>query len=181
MDVSPGDGGIVTMDQVALSYYPSNFAFNEGEYVSLEAVPASRYRFDNWSGAGQGTTNPTTIVMDCDKSITANFSPVTHTLTIQLSGNGSITPTVGTHVYGEGTVVSLTTAPDGGWQFDSWTGDVADSSSATTAVTMDSDKIITANFSKTMTAQLNWPLVSGIIGGLAVVAVLFVVVRKRGY
>lgn len=63
------------MDQVALSSYPSAFTFNEGEYVSLEAVPASGYRFDNWSGAGQGTTNPTTIVIDCNKSITANFSP----------------------------------------------------------------------------------------------------------
>lgn len=74
MAVSPSSSGIVNIDQIAPSAYPSTFTFNEGESINLEAVPAPGYRFDSWSGALSGSTNPVTIVMDCNKSITANFT-----------------------------------------------------------------------------------------------------------
>ena len=44
-------------------------------------------------------------------------------------------------------VVTIIASPAGGWRFDRWTGDVASSSSATTTVTMDSGKTVTAEFS----------------------------------
>ena len=72
MDVSPG--GIVTVNQTAPSSYPSIHTFKSGTLVGLEAVPAFAYRFNNWSGDLSGTTNPTTIVIDCNKNIAANFS-----------------------------------------------------------------------------------------------------------
>ena len=85
------------------------------------------------------------------------------------------------HEYTEGTSVSIIAIPDNGWQFDSWTGDVADPSSATTTLTMNSDHTITANFSQIKTIQLSWPLVGGIIGGLLVVGLTIVglIVRSR--
>jgi len=45
-------------------------------------------------------------------------------------------------------VVSIASTPDSGWQFDSWTGDVADPDSASTTVAIKSDKTITVNFSQ---------------------------------
>ena len=182
MDVSPG-GGTVKVEQAAPSSYPVTYTFDNGKNVRLEAVPTSGYVFNNWSGDLSGTINPTTILMECNKSITANFSQIVHTLTMQLSGSGSITPMVGTHDYGEGTVVSITATPDSGWQFDSWTGDVADPSSATTTLTMGSDKTVIANFSQIMTIQVSWPLVGGVIGGLVLVGLLVVVliIRHRAY
>ena len=117
MDVSPS-GGIVRVNGTAPSSYAFTSTFDEGTSVSLEAVPTSGYLFDNWTGNLSGSINPTTILIDCNKSITANFSQIVHTLTVQVSGSGSTTPTVGTHDYGEGTVVGVVATPASGWQFD---------------------------------------------------------------
>ena len=76
MDVSPGGGGIVKIDQTAPSSFPNTYDFESGTSVPLEAVPAPGYTFDNWSGDLSGTANPATIVIDCNKRITANFSQV---------------------------------------------------------------------------------------------------------
>ena len=54
---------------------------------------------------------------------------------------------MGDHTYAEGTVIPITATPASGWRFDNWTGDVANPNSASTTVTMDSDKTITAYFS----------------------------------
>jgi len=73
----------------------------------------------------------------------------TYTLTMAVNGSGTTTPAVGAHSgYTTGTVVDITATPAGGWQFDSWTGAVADTSLASTTVTMNADKTVTANFSE---------------------------------
>ena len=59
-----------------------------------------------------------------------------------VSGNGTVTPPEGDHSYVEGATVNITAVPDAGWQFDNWTGDVAESGSENTTVTMDSDKTV---------------------------------------
>jgi len=60
--------------------------------VTVTAVPAAGWQFDGWSGDLSGTANPTTITMNANKSVTANFSEVT-----------------GTAIVGIDTVLSLTT------------------------------------------------------------------------
>jgi len=172
VDVSPSSGGTVKVDQTVASSYPAVYPFRNGTNVRLEAVPASGYLFNDWSGDLSHTTNPTTIVIDCDKRIIANFSQMM-TLTMAVSGTGSTNPAPGTYDYREGTVVSIEATTDTGWQFDSWTGDVSDTSSAVTTVTMDSDKTITANFS------VSWPLVGGVIGGVVLIVLLVVVLITR--
>jgi uncharacterized repeat protein (TIGR02543 family) len=166
------------IDQTAVSAYPATYTFSEGTQVNLEAVPAPSHRFDSWSGALSGSENPVTIVIDCNKIVTANFSPVVNTLILQLNGNGSITPGTGTYDYAEGTVVNLTATPRSGWQFDGWTGDVADANSAETTVTIDSDKTVTARFIEKPN-QINWSLVGGSIGGLLLLAIIVLVARYR--
>ena len=39
----------------------------------LTATPASGYVFTGWSGSATGTTNPLTVTMDANKSVTATF------------------------------------------------------------------------------------------------------------
>jgi uncharacterized repeat protein (TIGR02543 family) len=166
------------IDQTAVPAYPATYTFSESAQVNLEAVPAPGHYFDSWSGSLSGCENPVTIVIDCNKNITANFSPVVHTLTLQINGNGSITPGTGTYDYAEGTVVSLTAIPRSSWQFDGWTGDVADASSAETTVTIDFDKTVTAHFIEKPN-QVNWSMVGGGIGGLLILAIIVLVVRYR--
>ncbi|MBK6283474.1 MAG: hypothetical protein IPF54_13220 [Draconibacterium sp.] len=68
------------------------------------------------------------------------------TLSMLVSGNGSTNPAVGNHEYAVGTIVNISALPSAGYVFDSWTGEVANSGSANTTVTMNTSKTVTANF-----------------------------------
>ncbi len=73
---------------------------------------------------------------------------ITYELTMQTSGGGgSVSPAEGVHTYEEGSIVDLSATPAAGYEFSAWTGDLESSVNPLT-VTMDSDKNITANFSK---------------------------------
>ena len=119
------------------------------EIVPINATPEEGYYFVNWTGS-EGIEDPdaqsTTVTMDENKSVTANFVEISYTLTMGTSGNGTTTPVAGDHEYGEGAVVSITANPGSGYVFSSWTGDVANSSSRSTTITMDEDKTVTPNF-----------------------------------
>ncbi len=149
------NGSGSTSPAVGASPYPANTV------VNITATPDAGWQFDNWSGnVGNPSSATTTVTMDADKTVTANFSPAAPvTLTMAVNGSGSTSPAVGEHDYPVSTVVNITAIPASGWQFDSWTGDVADPSSASTTVTMDADKTVTANFSRapdvTLTMAVN--------------------------
>lgn len=67
----PCDGGTVEVSPKKAVYLP-------GESVTLTAIPAAGdgYVFTGWSGDLSGTTNPATIIMNSNKSVTANFEKV---------------------------------------------------------------------------------------------------------
>jgi len=72
----------------------------------------------------------------------------THTLTVAVDpvGGGTTDPAVGDHTYLVGTEVAITATANADYVFDHWEGDVADPDSATTTVTMDANKSVTAHF-----------------------------------
>jgi len=47
--------------------------FDENTDVEMTAVPAKKYGFDYWSGDASGSDNPTNILMNAPKSVTAHF------------------------------------------------------------------------------------------------------------
>ncbi len=61
------------------------------------------------------------------------------TLTMQIEGQGTVTPDEGTHTYEEDTFKYLTATPAEGCEFLEWIGDVADTESAETTILMDED------------------------------------------
>jgi uncharacterized repeat protein (TIGR02543 family) len=91
----------------------------------------------------------TTITVDHDYSITANFAKPC-SLTISSTTGGSVaTPGEGAFIYNVGTEVNLVATADTGYRFVNWTGDVgtiASVNAATTTITMNGDYSITANF-----------------------------------
>jgi len=177
VNVEPSGSGTIEVEQAAVSSYPDTLIFGNSISVSLKAVPAPGYHFKNWSGDLSGTTNPTTMFISCDKSITANFSQTMPTLTIQVSGNGSSMPTAGVHVNTRGAVVDITATPDSGWQFDGWIGDIAEPDLTTTVVEINSDKTVTANFSR---AEFDWWQAGSIPVGLIIISVIiWLKVRRR--
>lgn len=74
---------------------PDAASYGNGSSVVLTATPASGQQFSSWSGAVTGTANPVTIVMNSDKSVTANFQPVsTSDLITHLTSTGTKSYTV---------------------------------------------------------------------------------------
>jgi len=134
---------------------PNGGTYDAGTVVTLTANPDSNYTFTGWSGDLSGSTNPTTITMDSDKTITATFTEkiTQYTLTVTIVGNGSVTANgsaVTTAVpinYNENTVVTLTTTPVSSWQFDGWSGTNA-SDITGNQITMNGNKSITATFTE---------------------------------
>ncbi len=125
---------------------PAGGIYDDGTSVTLTATPDSGFEFTGWSGDASGTTNPLTITMDADKTITATFAPIQRTLTLNAT-NGSVTaaPNPGTGSYDDGSVVTLTATPDAGYEFTGWSGDASGTTNPLN-ITMDADKTVTANF-----------------------------------
>ena len=51
--------------------------YTAGTVVQVTAVPNTGFAFLNWSGAASGTSNPVSVTMDGNKSVTANLRGVT--------------------------------------------------------------------------------------------------------
>ena len=145
------DGGEVTTPG------EGTFTNDCGTVVDLVATPDAGYRFVNWtsnvSTISDVNTATTTITMNGDYSITANFEqipPGQFTLTISSTAGGSVTtPDNGIFACDEGATVNLAAEADEGYQFLNWTGNVStisDVTAATTTITMNGDYSITANF-----------------------------------
>ena len=66
IEVSPAGSG--TTDPAAGTH-----SYAAGTSVPLTATAASGYDFSHWSGDASGTSSTTTVIMNADKSVTANF------------------------------------------------------------------------------------------------------------
>jgi len=128
---------------------PSETLYIAGTTVQLMATPESGWEFTGWSGDLTGDDNPVDLTMDSDKVVTATFSATSlpsYTLAVNLVGNGAVTKSPSQTTYISGTTVQLTAAPDSGWYFIAWSGDLTGNTNPAN-LTMDSDKVVTATFS----------------------------------
>jgi len=138
----------VTATNGTVTRTPNQSSYAAGTSVTLQATPNSGYTFTGWSGALAGTANPATLVMNSNKSVTANFAVVsggTYTLTVSAT-NGTVTKTPNQSSYAAGTSVSLQATPNSGYVFTGWSGALTGTANPATLV-MDSNKSVTANFS----------------------------------
>ncbi len=125
---------------------PDKTSYTQGETVTLTATPSTGYSFANWSGDASGTSSSTTVTMDGNKSVTANFSINSYTLTADgTHGSVAKTPDKSTYTYGE--TVTVTASPDTGYGFAGWSGDLSGGTNPAT-ITMDTNKSIGASFTR---------------------------------
>ncbi|HNT78819.1 MAG TPA: right-handed parallel beta-helix repeat-containing protein, partial [Anaerolineae bacterium] len=81
-----------TVGSGSVTRSPNQTAYVSGTVVTLAATPAAGWEFSAWSGDLLGSTNPTTITLDTDKTVTATFTAIpTYTLTVNITGTGSVT------------------------------------------------------------------------------------------
>jgi hypothetical protein len=147
LTISSTEGGDVTTPG------EGTFTYDEGKDVDLVAEAEEGYRFVNWTGDVDDIVNvvdaTTTITVESDCSVTANFMAVYYLTTSSTEGGSVATPGEGTFPYDWGRVVNLVATPDDGYGFLNWTGDVDDVANvndATTTITIARDCSVTANF-----------------------------------
>jgi len=151
LNISSTEGGSVTTP--GEGKYP--YCEEQGERVNLVATPDAGYQFVNWTGdvgtIADVNDATTTITVNDDYSITANFEKIPeYDLTISSTEGGLVTtPGEGKFGYDEVEMVNLVATAEEDYQFVNWTGDVgtiADVNDATTTITINGDYSITANF-----------------------------------
>lgn len=129
VSVTPSNGGSVSP--------PSN-SYEKGSNVSLVATPSGEYLFKQWQGSISGTSNPISITMDADKSVTGVFEKRQYPLTLVVEGNGTVKEeviSVATQAqYPSGTTVRLTASSGKGAVFGGWSGDITGKDSVLTTV-----------------------------------------------
>lgn len=103
----------------------------KGQEISLVALPLPNYKFESWSVTGASETLPAndsiSVKADNNKTYTANFSPIMHTVSIETAGNGSLSVKAedaeiasGASLR-QGTVLQIVATPDVNSQLESLT------------------------------------------------------------
>ncbi len=137
---------------------PDKVTYLHGETVTLTAAPNDNAAFTGWGGAATGTNPQVTVVMDGDKSVTANFAANIYTLTtlVAPAGTGSVMLSPPKSAYYEGEIVTVTAVPAVGFNFTGWSGDLS-GPEPSQQLTMTKNSTVTANFvtSETFTVNVN--------------------------
>jgi hypothetical protein len=127
---------------------PASGQHSEGATVNITATPAAEHLFSTWTGA-TGTTATTSVVMNSNKTVTANFIKKQYPLTIEIEGEGTVSEKVikaGLATdYNSGTIVELTAVPADGWEFVEWFGDIT-STENPVQITISEAKTVKAKF-----------------------------------
>ena len=155
---NPTGGGTISVSPLGTPKYDASAS------ITLSALPAAGYVFDNWTGdinsISDPAQNPVTFVMghqpDYNRQITANFtqSDIRYTVIAEPEPNGAglvrfqpIQPAGG---YPINQSISLYAVPQTGYVFSHWVGDLAGDQNPG-SILLTSDKAITAVFNPTIT------------------------------
>jgi len=139
--VSPDGAGQIT---------PSQGEYDEGTNVEVAAVANEHWVFESWSGDFTSTSNPDSVTITEDMSVTALFVKKEYELKMETEGEGTIHEQVmkqKTSEYEHGTVVQLTADPDEGWEFSHWEGDL-EGENEVKEIEIDDEKSVTAVFER---------------------------------
>jgi hypothetical protein len=149
-------GGTVTSSPTGINCGTDcSETYPTGTTVRLIAAPVSGSFFAGWTSGGCTGTDPCTVTLAADTTITARFEPITYSLGVTRGGAGvgTVTSTpagisCGTDCserYAGGTAVALTATPANNSTFAGWTGGGC-AGTGTCSVNMTADASVSARF-----------------------------------
>lgn len=154
VSANPTAGGTITKA-------PNQTTYNHGTNVLLTATRATGYTFKNWTDNGTivSTSAAYQISMTANRTLVANFTLNSYTLTVNINptGGGTIAKSPNQTLYDSATTVQVTATPATGYTFTSWNGDATGSTNPL-SVLMNANKNITANFTVDVPPALPVPL-----------------------
>jgi hypothetical protein len=183
VNVSPGNGGLVKIDDKTTDAYPTTQTFTANQGITMTAIPNEGFGFTGWTGYSTISTETAHISMTCNMSYTANFVPVTYQISTAISPANSgeiiLKPLEPEGGYPFGTNVTVTAKPSSGFTFKEWTENPGVTSNPFILV-VTIDKTVTAVFEEKQSSSLGW-IIGGVIAGIIVVIALlyFVISRKQ--
>ncbi len=139
-------GGTITLD-------PPVGPYAAGTSVTVTAVADPDWVFQGWSGSLGGATNPATLIVDGNESLTASFARL-YDVSLNTTGPGTVTLEPATGPYVAGTVVTVTATAGANAVFDGFTGDLTGTASPQ-QLTVDADKSVGASFTQHYTVTVN--------------------------
>ena len=176
IDVTPTDSG-----RIALKPPQPEEGYIVNKRITVTAIASAGYEFSHWEGDLTGSTNPVSILMDGDKTITAVFGAY-YTLVVNTNpiGAGRVTlePSQPAEGYFQGTRVTITAIARDGYRFDHWSGALSGTENPT-HLTVLSNTPVAANFTK----PFPWWVVAAVIGGIGsilIVGAFLLLIIKRG-
>ena len=141
------------------SVSPSKAEYDDGESAQITTVASSEYVFQNWTGAS-GSETSTSVIMDMDKLVTANFIKKKYALNIETVGQGNVTEKLikyGTvYNYNSGSIIEVEAVPSEDWKFIEWQGDISGQKNPY-IINLISDKSIKAVFKRSDTGNGTMP------------------------
>ncbi len=153
-----GDQYSVFIINRAAAVMPAKITVKSGGIGTNQAINVSVIAADAYSTTQTWTTeatNPPEVVVSNGwltysddipaRSIVILRRPLTHTLAVEVVGQGTVTRNPDQTSYDHGHVVTLTAAPAVNWYFQGWSGD-AGGALTQTQVTLDANKLVTATF-----------------------------------
>ncbi|MGM0462738.1 MAG: SUMF1/EgtB/PvdO family nonheme iron enzyme [Fibrobacterota bacterium] len=123
---------------------PDKELYGEGDTVLIVAIDAGRYSFAGWSGDIEEASQVAEVIMDSEKNIQANFTEQ-FILSLGSSPGGSVSADPEGMIFSRGDEVRLSAAPQEGYTFWGWSGDI-EGDDEIVDIVMDGSKNITANF-----------------------------------
>ena len=137
--------GIITVSKHFAEWAKVGMPMNKLYEVAMKV---ESYTGNTGSARGEAKVTKNILTLGGDP----NAFTLTTTALHPMGGTFTKTPNAASYV--PGTVVQVTAEPAGGWEFLNWSGD-ASGKNATTSVTMNADKNVTANFKLTGISTVN--------------------------
>ena len=139
---------INSVGQGIVNRIPNQTLYPYGTSVNLTALAGIGWTFSGWSGDLTGATNPASITMTKDMSVTASFIQNTYSVAVSVlpsSAAGNVTGYVTTPTYHYGDIVTLTEVPNSGYSFSNW-GQDGTGTQTTCTITVTRNMNVTAAF-----------------------------------
>ena len=141
---------VTSADETQGTVTPTIVGLNQGEQVTVYAIPVAGYELDHWyktSGTISGE-NPVTFTMGNENAtLTAYFTQSEYTITVQANPSAGGTVTGGGTTFHYGDETNLTATANPGYNFVNWTLNGEEvSTDANTQVTVTGNATYVANF-----------------------------------